>query len=484
MKLSLRGKIISIVVVTLVVLGLFATVSLLTFNKLNVNGPVYKQIVQGKDLIADILPPPEYILETYMAALQILGSPNEAETAKLIERIKSLKNDLTSRHDYWNDELPAGDIKKVLITDSYVPAMKFYELLESRFIPAIQAKHTEEARELAYGAMREQYEIHRAAIDRVVQMANDRNSKDEAEAAQIIRHRLVFMIGTLVFGVIATILLANLISRSITRPINRVIGDLRNGGEQVTSAAGQVSSASQSLAQGASEQASSLEETAASLEEMSSMTQQNADTAGQANTLAGLQTGLAGGGVESMLKMTEAIARIKASADETARIVRTIDEIAFQTNLLALNAAVEAARAGEAGKGFAVVAEEVRNLARRSSEAAKSTTELIASAQKNAEAGVSVTGEVAGNLESMKLNAGKMASLIAEIASATKEQSQGIGQISQAVAEMDKVVQQNAANAEESASASEELAGQAGDLNAMVADLTALVAGGCCTFNQ
>jgi methyl-accepting chemotaxis protein len=186
---------------------------------------------------------------------------------------------------------------------------------------------------------------------------------------------------------------------------------------------------------------------------------------------------LAGTGVESMKRMTEAIDKIKASASETAKIIKTIDEIAFQTNLLALNAAVEAARAGEAGKGFAVVAEEVRNLARRSAEAAKTTADLIEGSQRNADAGVGVTAEVAKNLAGIKENAGKVATLIAEIAAASKEQSQGIDQVNTAVSEMDKVVQQNAANAEESASASEELSGQAEELTSMVGELTSIVTG-------
>jgi methyl-accepting chemotaxis protein len=182
-------------------------------------------------------------------------------------------------------------------------------------------------------------------------------------------------------------------------------------------------------------------------------------------------------GVESMKRMSEAIDKIKNSASETAKIIKTIDEIAFQTNLLALNAAVEAARAGEAGKGFAVVAEEVRNLARRSAEAAKNTADLIEGSTKNAEAGVAVTNEVAKNLQKIQEVASKVATLIAEIAAASKEQSQGIDQVNTAVSEMDKVVQQNAANAEESASASEELSSQAQELSAMVLELTAIVGG-------
>ena len=271
--------------------------------------------------------------------------------------------------------------------------------------------------------------------------------------------------------------MAMVLVRAITGPLGRAITTLTDSATQVADASGQVATASQSLAQGASEQASSLEETSASLEEMSSMTKQNADNANMANGTAQESSRMAEQGVASMQKMQEAIGKIKNSATETAKIIKTIDEIAFQTNLLALNAAVEAARAGEAGKGFAVVAEEVRNLARRSAEAAKNTADLIEGSQKNADAGVQVTAEVAKNLTGIHENAGKVAALIAEIAAASKEQSQGIDQVSTAVMEMDKVVQQNAANAEESASASEELSGQAAEVNTIVADLHAILTG-------
>jgi methyl-accepting chemotaxis protein len=305
----------------------------------------------------------------------------------------------------------------------------------------------------------------------------DETTQSSTGAASALATSSIIMISGLIIALIVGVLLAIFITRSIVGPINRVISGLSTGADQVTSASGQVASASQQMAQGASEQASSLEETSSSLEEMSSMTKQNADNANQANVTAQEASRLAETGVESMKKMQEAIDKIKNSAAETAKIIKTIDEIAFQTNLLALNAAVEAARAGEAGKGFAVVAEEVRNLARRSAEAAKNTADLIEGSQKNADAGVQVTTEVAKNLAGIKENAGKVATLIAEIAAASKEQSQGIDQVSTAVTEMDKVVQQNAANAEESASAAEELSSQAEEVNGMVSELNAIVTG-------
>ncbi|MCB9496078.1 MAG: MCP four helix bundle domain-containing protein [Fibrobacteria bacterium] len=238
---------------------------------------------------------------------------------------------------------------------------------------------------------------------------------------------------------------------------------------QVSSASQQISAGSQSLAQGANEQASSLEEVSSSLEEMASMTRQNAENALQAKNLAGEADGNARQGGEAMGRMNGSIVKIKESSDQTAKIVKTIDEIAMQTNLLALNAAVEAARAGEAGRGFAVVAEEVRNLAQRSAQAAKNTADMIGESVKNADEGVKIAQEVAKSFEQIASSSRKVNDLIAEIASASKEQSQGIEQVNSAVSQMDKVTQQTAANAEESASSSEELSSQAEELQSMVA---------------
>lgn len=303
----------------------------------------------------------------------------------------------------------------------------------------------------------------------------ERIKEVEGEAQNTASWANSLIIGVGIVAMVLSVIIAFFLIRSITRPIIRVASMLTLGAEQTTSAAGQVSSSSQSLAQGASEQAASLEETTASMEEMASMTNQNADNAAQAKKLAETAWNSAEKGTGAMERMSSAIIEIKRSSDETAKIIKTIDEIAFQTNLLALNAAVEAARAGEAGKGFAVVAEEVRNLAQRSAEAARSTSDMIADAVKNADNGVAISKEVAEALNEIAEGSRKVNDLVGEIAAASNEQSQGIQQINTAVNQMDQVTQSNAASAEESASASEELSAQAEELCNIVEELQAIV---------
>ena len=286
---------------------------------------------------------------------------------------------------------------------------------------------------------------------------------------------LVSIIGML--GLIAGMAIAFLIAKGLISSMCVIANNMDEGAGQVASAAGQVSASSQSLAEGASEQAASIEETSSSLEELSSMTKQNADNSGQADHLMKDVSKTVAHASDSMAKLTSSMKEISKANEETQKIIKTIDEIAFQTNLLALNAAVEAARAGDAGSGFAVVAEEVRNLALRSADAAGNTAKMIEGTVIKTQQGSGLAIETGEVFEQVVEAASKVEELIGEISAASQEQSQGIGQINTAVTEMDKVTQQNAATAEESASASEEMSAQAEQMKAMVGELLAMVGG-------
>ncbi len=267
------------------------------------------------------------------------------------------------------------------------------------------------------------------------------------------------------------------ITRSINKLLLQIAQTLDEGADQVAAASQQVATASQSLADGASTQAASLEETSASLEEITSMVRRNAEASSQAKQLAGETRSAADAGAIDMEQMKVSMAAIKTSSDNVAKIVKTIDEIAFQTNILALNAAVEAARAGEAGAGFAIVADEVRSLAQRSALAARETADKIEDAITKSDFGVTVSGKVAASFGQITTKARSVDDLVGQIATASKEQSEGISQINLAVTQIDKVTQNSAATSEESAAASEELNAQAMGQKQAVSELLALVGG-------
>lgn len=257
--------------------------------------------------------------------------------------------------------------------------------------------------------------------------------------------------------------------KKMAENLNEVMSNINSASEQVASGSRQVSASSMALSQGATEQASSVEELTASVEEISSQTKLNAENAGQANKLAEAAKDNAVQGNNRMQEMLKAMGEINDASGNISKIIKVIDEIAFQTNILALNAAVEAARAGQHGKGFAVVAEEVRNLAARSANAAKETTDMIEGTIKKVEGGTRIANETATALDKIVEGVAKAATLVSDIAIASNEQAVGIAQVTQGLAQVSQVIQTNSATSEESAAASEELSSQAELLKEQVA---------------
>jgi hypothetical protein len=269
-----------------------------------------------------------------------------------------------------------------------------------------------------------------------------------------------------------------LIGHRMSKRIRELANSLKTGAVQVAQASAQASMSSQTLANGAGQQAAALEETSAALEEMAGMTRRNADSAHAVKDLATHARQSAEEGSRRMQTMVDAMAEILGASDAIAKMLKTIDQIAFQTNILALNAAVEAARAGEAGAGFAVVADEVRALAQRCAAVSRETGEKVDDSVTKSRRGAQISSEAVRSFSEILERVRHLDGLVAEIATASSEQSQGIGQVNTAVSQMDKVTQANAAGAEEIAAASEELRAQSEELCGASNGLMQLVDGG------
>jgi methyl-accepting chemotaxis protein len=311
------------------------------------------------------------------------------------------------------------------------------------------------------------------SVEDKVGAAEDTNRKTQDGMRRSV---FIFLILAIIVAVIVVVPVT-LTAKRIMQVFRGAMGELDAASTQVKAASNELANASNQLAQGASEQAASLEETMSSLDELSSTTKQNADSAQQASVGVHESMDASSRGKKCMDTMLETMARIKASSDETAKIVKSIEDIAFQTNILALNAAVEAARAGEAGAGFAVVADEVRHLAQSSSEAAKASAAKVEESQRHTAEGVRVTNELHEILTKVNESVSGVSQMVEQVATSSREQTTGIDRIAEAARQVETLGQGTAANAEETASASEELASQSVVLGGIVNNLGSFING-------
>jgi len=461
----------AILVALLLIVGggaIYSLSSLEKFASARLRDDAIPGIVYASDMM-------QYGLRAYIRTLVAGNSTDPAKCdhylaqadenlAKAAEAMTNYEGSITSAEDRQNFE-------------EYKQKRTDYREARATYVALVKAGKRTEAEAFEVDKLDPAFAVSRDQIAKMLKWNQDVAVKVTNDMVHTARNATLSAAITVGASLLIALALGWVIIRAINRVLSRVSSSLGEGAEHVVSAASQVSGSSQSLAEGASEQAASLEETSSSLEEMASMTKRNAENAQKANDLAKQARTAADKGTSDMQTMSVAMADIKASSDDIAKIIKTIDEIAFQTNILALNAAVEAARAGEAGMGFAVVADEVRNLAQRSAQAAKETAGKIEGAITKTAQGVGISQKVAETLNEIATKARQVDELVAEVTSASREQTQGITQVNTAVGQMDKVTQSNAASAEESAAAAEELNAQAFSMKESVAELLHLVGG-------
>ncbi len=413
--------------------------------------------------------------ENFMLLEKHILATDESMIAAIEKRRNEISEETNKAFDAYKSTIATARDKELYEADLVVRAR--YREVTAQVTELSHANRNKEAFALLLKDVEPAYDAYTKALQEHLAY----NRENAVKTGASIDHTVGTSISIIIASILAAVVLAGSIAfvsiRGTNRALNHTAAQLDEGSSQVTAAASQVSAASQSLAEGASEQAASLEETSSSLEEMASMTKRNAENAASAKELSSQTRQTAESGNTSMEEMRGAMGAIKDSSNDISKIIKSIDEIAFQTNILALNAAVEAARAGEAGAGFAVVAEEVRNLAQRSAQSAKETASKIEVAIHNSDRGVQISEKVAQFLHEILEKVRRVDELVGEIATASHEQSQGIGQLNTAVGQMDKVTQANSASAEETASAAEELNAQALSLRESVAELRQLVGG-------
>jgi methyl-accepting chemotaxis protein len=488
--MSIKAKmVLTAILISVGMIVLMATIGITT-NRIKINGSMYQDIVRGKDLVADILPPPEYVIEAYLVTCQALLEKDASKIQSYIDRVAKLRKEYDERHAYWAKELPTGKIKTLLLEQSYNPVVAFFDTTTKEFFPALTTGNHDQAEKIMINAMSPSYEAHRKVIDEIATLCNTENTELEKRAAGTLKIStsvsiimcivFILIVVSIFFGIIRSItgqlqkviFVADRIAegelavevqvtsndetgqlmtamRTMTENLRTIINKISATSIQVAAASNQLNSNAEHIATGAEKvavQASSVatagEEMSATSSDIAQNCQMAADGAKRASQSASdgaavveRTVAVMGQIAEKVQDSAKTLESLGARSDQIGAIIGTIEDIADQTNLLALNAAIEAARAGEQGRGFAVVADEVRALAERTTRATKEIGEMIKAIQRETKDAVAAMEQGVQQVETGTVEAARSGEALRDILAQIKDVTMQVNQIATAAEE-------------------------------------------------